>query len=360
MTSPSVEAFEFDVALSFAGEDRHYVQGIAELLKQRGVRIFYDEYVAAHLWGQDLYTTLDEVYRKRARFAIIFVSRHYVSKPWTQHERMSAQSRAMTNVDPYLLPVRIDDSELPGLRPTIGYIDARTTSQEQLVDLIKQKLSSVPGEVTTEPAAFRVPRTAEQQRELLAQRPPAWEYLLFGGVLWQRREALEEKWRDHELGYAGRTGQHYPNEQVFTFLSNSLNDLSGGPQNIERMLSLEVQERAFGAPGEPGKPELIEHIAKRIVGAYEQMMDVAAELRGAGVSEELSDVMEATARLTDHPLEQIRDFIDQIVAELDTVPERIARGEELQISMDLIMAIDEAALRYQDEVLEQARRRLGL
>ncbi|UUN27837.1 toll/interleukin-1 receptor domain-containing protein [Streptomyces sp. FIT100] len=360
MTAPSVEAFEFDVALSFAGEDRHYVQGIAELLKRRGVRIFYDEYVAAHLWGQDLYATLDEVYRKRARFAIIFVSRHYVSKPWTQHERMSAQARAVINVDPYLLPVRIDDSELPGLRPTIGYIDARTTSQEQLVDLIKQKLSSVRGEVTTEPAAFRVPRTTEQQRELLAQRPPAWEYLLFGGVLWQRREALEEKWRDHELGYAGRTGQHYSNEQVFTFLSNSLNDLSGGPQSIERMLSLEVQERAFGAPGEPGNPELIEHIAKRIVGAYEQMMDVAAELRGAGVPEELSDVMEATARLTDHPLEQIRDFIDQIVAELDTVPERIARGEELQISMDLIMAIDEAALRYQAEVLEQARRRLDL
>ncbi|MFE0356347.1 toll/interleukin-1 receptor domain-containing protein [Streptomyces nigra] len=360
MTAPFVEEFEFDIALSFAGEDRHYVQGIAELLKQGGVRIFYDEYAAAHLWGQDLYTTLDEVYRKRARFAIVFVSRHYVSKPWTRHERMSAQARAMTNVDPYFLPVRIDDSELPGLRPTIGYIDARNTTQEQLVELIKKKLSITPGDAKTEPAKFRVPRTAEQQRELLAQRPPAWEYLLFGGVLWQRREALEEKWRDHELGYAGRTGRHYTNEQVFTFLGNSLNDLSVGPQNIAKMLSLEVQERAFGAPGEPGNPELIEHIARRIVGSYEQMIDVAAGLRGAGISGEVSDVAEATARLADQPLKQIRDFIDQLVAELDTVPERIARGEELRISMDLILALDEDALRNQAEVLDQARRRLAL
>src|SRR5690348_13440434 len=109
------QVFDYDVALSYAGEDRVYVQKIAARLREHGVRIFYDEYAAAEMWGNDLYALLDEVYRKRARFTIMFVSRHYASKPWTQHERQSAQARALTDIGPYLLPVRLDDSELPGL-----------------------------------------------------------------------------------------------------------------------------------------------------------------------------------------------------------------------------------------------------
>ncbi|MFI6011502.1 toll/interleukin-1 receptor domain-containing protein [Streptomyces sp. NPDC051243] len=360
MTTPPVDTFDFDVALSYATEDREYVQHVARLLQERSVRIFYDEYATADLWGRDLYTVLDEVYRKRARFAIVFVSCHYVSKPWAQHERMSAQARALTETDPYFLPVRLDDSELPGLRPTIGYIDARNTTQDQLVALISQKLSGAPGATKPEPTTLRAPRTPDQQRELLAQRPPAWEYLLYGGVLWQRRNALEAKWRDHELGYASRTGQHYDTAQAFTFLQNSLSDLAACPQNLLKMLSPQAQQRAFGARGESGNAELIEHIATRFVGIYEQMMDVASALRGAGVPEELSEVMEATARLADQPLKEVRDFIDQFVAEVDTVPERIADGKHLEITMELIMTIDDEALREQSEAMDRARRRFGL
>ncbi|MGP4014002.1 toll/interleukin-1 receptor domain-containing protein [Streptomyces sp. 4N124] len=360
MDNSPTETFDFDVALSYAAEDRKYVEAIAGMLEEKEVRIFYDEYFTADLWGRDLYTELDEVYRKRARFVIVFVSFHYISKPWTQHERMSAQARALTEKDPYFLPVRLDDSELPGLRPTIGYIDARSTPQEQLVSLVRQKLSGAPGATKPEPKILRVPRTPDEQRELLAQRPPAWEYLLYGGVLWQRRNALEAKWRDHELGYASRTGQHYEISQVFTFLQNSLSDLAACPVNILKMLSTEAQLRAFGARGEPGNAELIEHIATRLVGIYEQMMDVASALRGAGVPEELSEVMEATARLADQPLKEIRDFIDRFVAEADSVPERIAGGKNLEITLDLTMTIDDEALERQTNEMDRARRRLGL
>ena len=136
--------FDFDVALSFAGEDREAAQTLAALLNEDGVRVFYDEYVAAELWGSDLYTVLDEVYRKRARFTIVFISKHYVSKPWTRHERQSAQARAMLEVGAYLLPVRLDDSELPGLRPTVAYIDARRTPFEEIAALVKRKLVDAP------------------------------------------------------------------------------------------------------------------------------------------------------------------------------------------------------------------------
>jgi hypothetical protein len=284
MLTPASQTFDYDVALSYAGEDRAYVQQIATRLQQRDIRIFYDEYAAAELWGNDLYVLLDEVYRKRARFAVVFVSRHYASKPWTQHERQSAQARALTDVGPYLLPVRLDDSELPGLRPTVGYVDARNTSVERLVWLIEQKLSVTPGVATSNPPLLRSPRTAEQKRELLAQRPEAWECLLYAGVLWQRRQALESKWRDYELGYGRPTRQHLDDRQALAVLSNASDDLAACSQNIVKMLDSKAQERAFGAPGQPGNPELIEHIATRIVEGYEEMLDVAAGLRGTGVS----------------------------------------------------------------------------
>ena len=48
--------FEYDVCLPFAGEQREYVEQVAAKLKSRGVRVFFDDYAKAVLWGKDLYS----------------------------------------------------------------------------------------------------------------------------------------------------------------------------------------------------------------------------------------------------------------------------------------------------------------
>ncbi len=358
MTSAPTEVFDYDVALSFAGEDRAYVQQIAEQLHQRDIRIFYDEYAAAQLWGTDLYVLLDEVYRKRARFAVVFVSRYYASKPWTRHERQSAQARALTEIGPYLLPVRLDDSELPGLRPTVGYIDARNTSVERLVWLIEQKLAAVPGMTTSRPPLLRSPRTVEQKRELLAQRPEGWEHLLYAGVLWQRRQAIEWKYRDHELSYARRSGQHLNDSEALTLLGGATKDFGVCIADLVRMIDPQVQERAFGPPGQPGNPALIEHIATRFVEVYEEILDIAARLRGTGVSDNMASVRDAAVHLTDTPLREIRDFIDQVIIEADTIPERLARDEPINITVTLTLTMDDGAEKHFYREMERARHEL--
>jgi hypothetical protein len=45
--------FSYDVALSFAGEQRAYVQKVAAALRRRGIRPFYDDYEKVELWGKD-------------------------------------------------------------------------------------------------------------------------------------------------------------------------------------------------------------------------------------------------------------------------------------------------------------------
>jgi TIR domain len=134
---------QYDVALSFAGEDRAYVEQVAESLRILGVRVFYDGYEEATLWGKDLYIHLREVYQSRSRFTVMFISKHYAAKLWTSHERQSAQARAFAESREYILPARFDDSEVPGLPPTIGYVDIRKKTPSELCKLIVEKLRSI-------------------------------------------------------------------------------------------------------------------------------------------------------------------------------------------------------------------------
>jgi len=132
--------FTYDVALSFAGEQRTYVEKVAAALRRRGIRPFYDDYEKAALWGKDLYEHLDWVYQKAARYCVLFASEAYARKVWTSHERKSAQARALQSAGEYVLPVRFDDTEIPGLRPTVAYVEASDITPAQLAKLISEKL----------------------------------------------------------------------------------------------------------------------------------------------------------------------------------------------------------------------------
>jgi hypothetical protein len=129
----------YEIVLSFAGEDRAYVEEVARLLRERDVSCFYDRYEEVTLWGKDLAEHLDKVYRS-ARYCVMFISRHYAEKVWSNHERKSALARAVQEKGEYILPARFDGTEVPGVRHTIGYVDLRDKSPAQLVDMILKKL----------------------------------------------------------------------------------------------------------------------------------------------------------------------------------------------------------------------------
>ena len=131
----------YHVALSFAGEDRDYVEKVAIQLRAAGVEVFYDLFEEADLWGKDLYAHLSDVYQKKAIYTVIFVSAAYRDKLWTNHERRSAQARAFSESSEYILPALFDKTvEIPGLLKTTGHIDLTKKTPEQLADLIVEKL----------------------------------------------------------------------------------------------------------------------------------------------------------------------------------------------------------------------------
>uniref|UniRef100_F4C9R2 TIR protein n=1 Tax=Sphingobacterium sp. (strain 21) TaxID=743722 RepID=F4C9R2_SPHS2 len=134
---------EYDVVLSFAGEDRKYVEKVANFLKKSGVKVFYDFYEDINLWGKDLYQHLDDVYQNKAKYAVVFISEAYSKKLWTNHELKSAQARAFSENEEYVLPARFDDTEIPGIRRTIGYVSLRDLTPIQFAKKIIKKLGDI-------------------------------------------------------------------------------------------------------------------------------------------------------------------------------------------------------------------------
>jgi hypothetical protein len=134
-------SFRYDVAISFAGPDRTFAEELARHLASRGVRVFYDRYEEATLWGKNLYDHLQDIYQRLARYCLILVSKEYARRVWTSHERRAAQARAIKTKGEYLLPVMIDDTEIPGLPKTVAYVRVKEKTPEQIATLFLQKLS---------------------------------------------------------------------------------------------------------------------------------------------------------------------------------------------------------------------------
>ena len=66
------ERCEYDVALSFAGEDREYVEQVALFLKKKNIAVFYDYFEEVDLWGKNLISYLENIYTHKSKYNFYF------------------------------------------------------------------------------------------------------------------------------------------------------------------------------------------------------------------------------------------------------------------------------------------------
>ena len=135
--------WRWDVALSFAGAQRDYVEQVAQALQARGVRCFYDADEQIELWGKYLAEELPAIYGEQAAAVVVFVSAEYAARDWTRLERRAALNRALRERREYVLPARFDDTPLPGLLSDMVAIDLRTRTPEQFAAMIAGKLAAL-------------------------------------------------------------------------------------------------------------------------------------------------------------------------------------------------------------------------
>jgi tetratricopeptide (TPR) repeat protein len=135
--------WRWDVALSFAGAQRTYVEQVARALKALGVRCFYDADEQMDLWGKHLAEELPAIYGEDAAAVVMFVSAEYAAQDWTRSELQAALARAVQERREYVLPARFDDTPLPGLQSDMVWVDLRNLTPEAFAASIARKLKDL-------------------------------------------------------------------------------------------------------------------------------------------------------------------------------------------------------------------------
>ncbi|HEY3415674.1 MAG TPA: toll/interleukin-1 receptor domain-containing protein [Armatimonadota bacterium] len=122
---------QFDIAISFSGHDRQFAHALRDCLIGLGLSVFYDEDYQAALVGSELTEVLPDIYRDDCLFCVMVISSAYLQSVWAKLERRAALEKALAK-DGHVIPIRLDDTQVPGLRGTIGYLDARQSTIQQI------------------------------------------------------------------------------------------------------------------------------------------------------------------------------------------------------------------------------------
>lgn len=151
--------YDYDVAFSFAGEQREFVEATYRYLVSKGVNVFYDQDQAVDIdtWGQNLVDYFNDIFSHKARFCVVFISQEYANKVWTNYERQVIQARGLVDQG-YILPARFDGTKLAGEIETTKYVNLAHLTPEDFGNVILRKIQSKNTPDTPPEITFRTPR----------------------------------------------------------------------------------------------------------------------------------------------------------------------------------------------------------
>ncbi|MGV0597771.1 TIR domain-containing protein [Mycolicibacterium porcinum] len=346
--------YKYDIAVSFAGEQRSFVEDVVRGLNLPKARVFYDADYKAELLGEDLAEVFTKLYRDEARYVAMFISREYAEKEWTRVERRAALRRRMLTKGAYILPIRLDTTKLDqveGLLGTIGDLDGLREGVAGVADVLRQKLALVLADQSSdedndddEPKFGQIVFDAAGLTEIAQTRPHSWQWALFGSVLVQRREALKDQLRDHKLGYAPQNNERVTEiTDLVDLVRNSMHDVEQNSQQLVLLVKTPAFQAAFGKPIElSDDPDAILHVANRVMDHYERFLQLAQRVRGVAARSDYLTVLDSCARLSDKPMAGMDQFIDdyaQIVADMPRLL-REAGGQDIEQPIRLRLHMD--------------------
>lgn len=136
----------FDVALSFPGEVRNYVESVtAELERLIGPdSYFYDNNYKAQLARPSLDTLLQDIYRNRSRLIVVFLCEKYQEKEWCGIEFRAIREIIKEREHQRVMFIKMDEGRVDGVFSTDGYIDGRTHTPREMADFIQERVSLLP------------------------------------------------------------------------------------------------------------------------------------------------------------------------------------------------------------------------
>ncbi len=139
------DPYEYDIAVSFAGAQRAYVEQFVDSCRQRGLVVFYDRDMAVAYWGRNFIYEFRKVYGgSAARFVMPFISAEYLTTPYPRDEFAAAVEQGFRREgQTYLLPVVVGDVTIPPelLNPAVGMLRADDHTPSELAGMTVQRLA---------------------------------------------------------------------------------------------------------------------------------------------------------------------------------------------------------------------------
>lgn len=163
----------FKIALSFPGEYRDFVEPVAARLADRvgRDRVLYDKYYEAEFARPDLDTYLQRLYHDESELIAVFLCADYERKDWCGLEWRAIRDLIKKRQASTVMPLRFDDTAIPGLFSTDGYVWIGGRSPQEIADLILQRSQANAGLPSASPPSNPVvPPPASSSPALLVWR----------------------------------------------------------------------------------------------------------------------------------------------------------------------------------------------
>jgi hypothetical protein len=110
--------YEWDIAISFAGENRDLARCIAENLEILDARVFFDEQFEANFLGKAWSAEFRRIFASDSRLVVCLLDQHHLEKIWPTFERECFLPRV---AEGEVIPVYLDDTLFVGIpSDTVG------------------------------------------------------------------------------------------------------------------------------------------------------------------------------------------------------------------------------------------------
>jgi hypothetical protein len=136
------DTHDYDLAFSFAGENRDYVERTKIACERLGLKVFYDKDKNNEWWGKNFIREQRKVYGSKTRHFVPFISPAYFEKSIPSDEFESALMTAVERGDGYILPVIIGRPNIPAdrLHRHTHYLRAEKYTPEELAKEMYQRV----------------------------------------------------------------------------------------------------------------------------------------------------------------------------------------------------------------------------
>jgi hypothetical protein len=104
--------YEWDIALSFAGENRELARAIADNLGTLDARVFFDEHFEANFLGRAWHAEFERIFATDSRLVVCLLDVHHLEKIWPTFERECFAPRVSEGE---VIPVLLDETRFPGI-----------------------------------------------------------------------------------------------------------------------------------------------------------------------------------------------------------------------------------------------------